>query len=636
MFEPQELKPGLTWRSFLAIILTAVMFIPVSIFTALTFGGSVIGSVAVAAVTLIFTELMKYSFNPLTKQEVLMVYYGAGIGGVSGVIYQLLIYRSYFVNSPFSHSAKVGDVPLALLVPEWLAPKYGSPAYQIRSLFQPEYAPGLLVYTIRLALTVIAQISISMMMARTFLQIKEEFPFPFAEVDNAMVTFIGQRPPDITKFFLFTMIPGIIWALIAYVSPILLGIMLIPIPYWDLTLYLRDYIPGAAIGIATSLSSYVGGMMIPFTAAAYMLMGSITVWVILNSLFATTYTNLFPRWSAEFFKGMGLATIQQRSYVTVWFAPQIGLSLAAAAYIMYKIRRVLFIVFSAIFKRGQSNINFLGFPSTNKLLIIYIAVSSFSVALHQYLIPELPLWVPFFAAIVYPFLLAIVLTAQQGVVGTAVAPSYVWQSLVYISPYQGYAGFVFEPLDLSSVASLAPGFTQSVKVAMLNEMRPFDLVKLYLISAILASIIGLAALNFFWSIAPMPSVAYPATLYSMPAFAQIDVFTATRQLTFTPQSVLIPAIILLLLCFSGDFASKFGFPFSLIGLISGPFLLPAAAISTFVGSAIAKFVMNKMFKERWFAIRGPIVAGTILGEGLVLLIIMSIRLMGGAAWIWPW
>lgn len=634
--DPRELKEGLTWRSLLAIVLTAGMYIPVNIFTSLLLGGGVVGIAAVAFTTLLFTELVRYSFTPLSRQEVLMVYYGASIAtGGTGLIYNLIIYRSYFVNSPFAWSAEVNGVPLALLVPEWLAPRYGSPAYEVRTLFQPAYVPSLVVYSVRLVLTVIAQLTLAMLVARVYLQAEEGFPFPLAQVDNAMVAFISQRTSNITRIFMFSMIPGLIYASMAYVGPILLNMMFIPIPYLDLTLYLRDYIPGAAIGISTMLTVFVGGMIIPFINTVYILAGSITVWIVLNSLFATTYADLFPRWSSEFFKGMGLAAIQQRSMVTVWFAPQIGFTLAAALYMIYKVRKPLFSVFRTISKKG-STLDVLGFTDTGKLLAIFIVSTVASIALHQYLLPTLPIWIPIFAAMGYSFLLALVLTAEQGVVGTVVSPTFVWQSLVYVSPYQGYGAFVFEPLDLSNVGGIAPTFTQQVKVALLNRAKPMDLIKLQIIASIMVSILGLLSLNFFWNIAPMPSTAYPATLYTMPGSAQVDVFTATRQLAFTPQSLLVPAAILLVLCMAGDVASKFGFPFSLVGLFMGPFMYPTQAIPLFVGSAISRFVMVRYFKDRWNMMRGPVVGGVALGEGFVIMLVMSVKLMSSSAWIWPW
>jgi hypothetical protein len=137
-------------------------------------------------------------------------------------------------------------------------------------------------------------------------------------------------------------------------------------------------------------------------------------------------------------------------------------------------------------------------------------------------------------------------------------------------------------------------------------------------------------------IAPIPSAAYPNTVYTMPFTAQIDVVTSTRQLRLSAEYVLIPMALALIVAIIGLSLNKIGIPFSILGFFSGLFMQPAIAIPIFIGSAIGRFLMPKMFGRRWEEIRGYVIAGEGLGEGIIIMVLMSISLLSKSSWIWPW
>lgn len=630
-----EFKSGLTWRTISAILLTALIFIPLSIYLNLLLGTG-LGSAATMFITLLFVQITRLTYKPLSRQETLLVYYGASVGGVTGVIYQLIIYRAYFIHSPFAWAAKLDGSPLALLVPKWMVPPVGSQAHYVRTLFQPEFLTPVAIYTIILVLGLFADLSLAMLMARIYV-VEERYPFPFADVDISLVRFLSEKQPRITKLVLFSMLPGIIYGFFIYIGPSILGIQLIPIPFLDLTWVIRDYLPGAALGISTYLMAYIGGFMVPFQIAASLLITSCIIWVVLNSLFITTFPTLFPEWAKEYFTGMGLIAIQNRSFIRVWFAPQIGFSLGAALFMAYKSRKGLTKVLKTMLMRSkESSSGSAVFPSAWILMSIYLLSTSISVLVFHILVPTLPLWVPIFASIAYSFLLALVLTAMQGETGYTITPAYLWQTLVYLTPYKGYEGFTFTP---AIVGTLAPGFSQQVRAALRIGVKPSDLVKLIIMISVISWIMGLFSLDMFWRIAPIPSSAYPYTVYYMPLLAQIDVVTVTRQLRITPEYIFVPMIVVLAVSFFSDIFSKlFMRPFSPIGFFMGLFWTPTAAIPLFIGSMIGRFIMPRFFggKDRWEEVRGIIVAGEMLGEGITLIGLISSVLIAKSSWLWPW
>lgn len=623
----------MTWRSLLALILAAVVFIPVSTYTYLLMG-TALGMVSIFFVTLLFTEIARLTYAELTKQETLIVYYGSAIGGAVSTVYFLVVYRSYFVHSPFAWSASIGGKPLALLVPSWLTPPLDSPAHHLRNLFHPDFLPVVSLYTTMLALTLIADLGLAMLMARIFVE-EEAYRFPFAEVDASIITFISERPPETTMYLLLSMIPGVLWATVALASPALVGIRVFPIPFLDLTWFIQEYLPGAVFGFSTVLSSYFSGMIVPFTSAVYTLAASIVVWMVLNSLFITTFPDVFPEWSREYFKGMGLINVMNRSFVRVWFAPQIGFGLAAALLLALASRRGIVAAVRGFLRPSRTTSSILNFPSNRVCILMFLIPGLIQVVLFHYLVPEVDIWVPVVAWLVYSFLLGIVLTAMQGEVGFFMAPGFVWQTLVSLTRYEGYAGFVYQ---VTQPGMLSPTFSQQVKVALATETDPLDLVRLQIVANTLSWIIGLISLSVFWLMAPIPSSAYPFTVYNMPLTAQIDVVTTTRQVRISAEYILLPAGILMGIVLALQALSKVGLPFSAPGLFLGLFMPPVTAIPLFIGSALGRFLMPRIFggREKWMRARGYVVAGEALGEGAIIMILMSAALLSKASWIWPW
>ncbi|MEM2026200.1 MAG: hypothetical protein QXL85_08710 [Candidatus Bathyarchaeia archaeon] len=632
MEERVEFKSGFTWRSLLAIILAAALFIPISTYTYLLMG-TALGTVSVFFVSLLFAEIARLTYAKLTTQEALMVYYGASIGGSVSIVYFLIIYRSYFINSPFAWSAYINGRPLPEYIPSWLTPPPGSSAHIIRNLFHPDFLPVISLYTTMLILNLIADLGLAMFISRIFIEIeKEKYRFPFADVDFSIVDFIGERRPDKVMLLVTSMIPGVLWALIALVGPTFTGIRIIPIPYLDLTWLIQEHLPGAAFGIATVLSIYFSGFVVPFNSAITMLITSIFIGIVFNSLFITTYPQVFPEWSSEYFKGMGLINIINRSFIRVWFAPQIGFGLAAATLMIFLARKGIITLIKSLYRKSDKSI--LDFPSNLTCLLMFILPSLISVILFHILVPEVPLWVPVFSWLFYGPLIGIVATAVLGTVGLGFTPpSFVWQTLVYLTPYQGYSGFVYQVVQ---PGSLPAGFSQQVKVALRTGTRPRDLIKLHVTTNVIGWIIGLISLAALWMIAPIPSAAYPNTVYTMPLTAQIDVVTTTRQLRLSAEYVLVPMALTLIVAIIGLLLNKVGIPFSVPGFFSGLFMQPAIAIPICIGSAISRFLMPKIFGKRWGEVRGYIVAGEGLGEGTLIMILMAASLLSKSSWIWPW
>jgi len=632
-----EFKPGLTWRSALGVIGSAVIFIPVSMYASLLIGSG-LGGPAVFATTVLMVELARMFRQPLTKQETLILYYGAGVGGATwgSTLVSLILYRTYFIHSPFAFVYKINGVPLAKLVPDWMAPPYNSPAYNVRTFFQPAFAPALAYYAAMSALGFLAEISLDMMFARAFVEV-ENYPFPYANVDVSFVTFMSDRPKSYMKPFIGAMGVGLVFGLFAYLMPGLTGFFVIPLPYADFTWAIQGILPGAVLAFSTPLGSYVGGFIFPYDAALVMVITAVVV-DIFQSLFVTTWPSVFPKWSSSYFKGMGLIAINTRSFATLWFGPQIGFMLGGAVVLSFIARKGIVSVLRSIVEVGKKSKSILGFPSMSTLLLMYLAGTLSSVALFHYLIPGVPLWLPLVMSVGFSFFVAVILASTQGTLGFGAPgiPGWTWLASVYLTPYQGYAGYTAPPVIAGTAAG---GFSQTIRSALLTETKPIDLVKLSVLTAVIGTIMGLISINYFWSVAPIPSSVYPATIFAYPVSAQTDSLIVTRGLTMSPQIVFGAMLIVMAVMAAGETLRKYAkVMWSSFGFLFGLYVGVPGAISLFVGSAVGYYLMPRFVggRERWNGMRAPVVAGEAFGEGLILFIATVLGMLTKSAWLWPW
>jgi len=624
-------KSGFTWRVLFIIIGVTLFFIPANIYASFV-AGTAFGSVAIFFTALLVSELVRLSGESLTPQEALLIYYAAGWGGASLPIYYLIIYRSYFVHSPLAWAVKVGGTPIAELVPSWMTPKYGSPVYQWRSLFQWEFIPPLTVYTIYFVLSLLADIGISTLAAHILVE-RLEYPYPFADVDTSMAMFLSERESATMKYFLAFFGVGIGYGLIAYV-PYVSGVSWIPIPFVDVTNVIQEWLPGGALAIPTVLSGYIGSMLFPFKAAVWALISSFIIWLVLTPLFTTTWRAYAPEWASEYVKGMGLMAVLNRSMLRLWFGPMLGFSLAIIAFVVFTVRKELYAVVTAVFSGGSERKTVF---NPKRSLLLYLAASAASVALYHALVPSIPLWIPVFFVFVFSGLLGLVNAVSAGQLAFPLPSfSYAWHSFVYLAtPIRLYEAFAFDPPRGGGGAA---SFCQQVKACFRIGADPRDLIKIWVIGAVLANLVGLLSLEFFWRIAPIPSSAYPMTIYGMISNSYIDTMLTGGLLRVDVYNVGVPFALVLAALFVGGLAEAKGLPFSSLGLVYGLFATPNAALATLIGSILGNFLMPRLLggKQEWQRLRGYVIAGELTGEGFVLLLMVVASFLAKAGWLWPW
>ena len=639
----ERLESGLTWRALLLVILAALVFIPASTYLYLV-AGVTLGAVGTYAMLVIFTYIMRMMGLELRRQEVFVMYVGvAAVAGLASSAYFLVIYRMYFVESPIARSYTVMGVPLPEAVPAWLAPPRGSSAYLARTFFHHDLAAPIAAWTVSMVLGMLAELSLVIAASHAFVEV-QKLPFPFARVDAAVVEMLssGERFREVVRYLMPGFYLGLVYGFILYLGPSL-GFPLIPLPFIDFTRLTSAALPGAVIGVATSLMPWVGGMVVPLGISAVALATSLAVWVFGNCLALTNpaLRSLFPEWAAEYYQGMDLTRVLQRSQVRVWLPVQIGAALGFAALVLLKYRRAVAATGRALYLSLKGGGGGSSLPPLRLALACYLASTSASVAVFHYLMPHFPVAVPLVMSLLVGTLMGFASASIVGESGAGFsAPGFLWHTIVYLTPapnltpQEAYSVFVYPPVIAGSMTG---GGAQTIKAALLTGTKPSDVVKVWVIAFLAGTLVNFLSLDMFWRIAPIPSSAYPSTVVSMPATAMIDALLVTRGLRISPQMLAGSAAVTVALAAAIEALGRLlKVGVSASGLMIGLFSPPITAIPMFAGSALSSLVLRRRFGERWDQAKNVVVAGVLLGEGLAATVAVISLMLLKAVWLWPW
>ncbi|MGQ9596270.1 MAG: hypothetical protein ACUVQY_05255 [Thermoproteota archaeon] len=618
------------------MIMAALIFLPSSIYLWFAVGSGV-STAATYVTAILFTALTQIYGRRLSKQELFIIY--SIVGGIGGAMpmYYWLVYRSYYVTNPLSLEFRLFGIPLREFVPAWMSPPITSPVHQLRTFFHPDWFFALAINIAFSVLGLAAELSIGILFSYLYV-VEEPLPFPFAQIDTAMINTLHERKSQDLLYFILSLTMGMIYATILYLTPMLIGpwARLIPYPWIDLTFYTQYFLPGAVIGIATDPLSFLYGMILPPSLTFAMLVGSIITWIFGNTLTLTTFKDFAPQWVEEYSSGMGIYLILQRAGLRLWLSLFMGLSFGLAIFLLASTSKKIVRAFRTLpriskLKGGP------GYPSPRILLIIFFCSTSLSAILYSVLLPEIPFWLPLLVSVGFSFVLASVGARIYGELGLTFSPDFIynmWKAAIYFSPYNGYAGWIFTP---ALAGFSTPYFAHSTRVAYSTQTRPMDYFKAVIISSILVTTFGLIFTDFFWRIAPIPSYLFPYVYGIWPNYAISDSLFATRQILIKPDQIVMGIGIAAGVSFLSIPLNKLGIPFNPVGLVGGMYSIPPYTIMVFLMSLVNKYLMMRILgAERWIPMRNVVLAGFAAGVGIIVAMGTTITLVSRASWIWPW
>jgi len=632
----RSFEQGFTNRSVLAILFSSICLLPVSAYMQLVGGATLYGGLMFITL-IVFSEIFRLLRSPLTRQELFIIYEMSGLAATS-FVFIWIIRQCYYVQSPISWSFRLGGVPIPQLIPSWWAPPISSSVYVTRELYHHDLVvPSLLACLQGGVFMYLTEFALTMIFSYMFIEV-EKLEFPLAVVDASICSTLAERPSDKMRLLILSAFPGMVYGSILYGLPLVLGQQLIPIPWIDFTKFTEKHLPGALLGIGTDISVLTFGFLIPFSEAVYMFASSVICWIFINSLALSTFSNVFPEWASEYFHGMNLATVYQRSYLTVWIIPSIGFSFALAAILLpYGIRGIsrAFKELSRVKVSAET-----GYPELKALVGMYLLGTIGSVATFHLLVPEFPVIIPLMLSTGWSLVNAMIATRAMATTGYSFSAGPIWNVSVYASGYQGVKAWIFTPYIGGSptMEGGTPGWSNMIKAGYLTGTRPVDFFKALVVAIIAYHVFSYIYASFFWKIAPIPSSVYPNTVISWP----IDILSMgtwiTGKIGVKLWLLLYSFAAMVGICLGGLFMSRFlHVPFSPVAVVTGALNLPPYMIPMFIGSMLNRFVIPRFVKkEYWRENRGIIIAGLLCGESIVVGIGIAASIASKATWIKPY
>ena len=343
-------EDGFSSRTILGALFVAMVMMPGSVYLGLVAGTS-LGPAAEWVTIILFAEMARRSFAHLKRQEVFILFYVASsVAAVtllhlalSGGPFALCIWNQYLVQSPQTEI-------IAPDIPAWVVPSADSPALLDRNLWHSDWwmVPG--VEGIRRFLSPIVLICVGYLFGRMawfglgYLLFRatsdrERLPYPLAPIAAQGATALAESTdrddPNMGKTWRWNVFSvgatlGIVFGALYIMIPVCSGlfmtkpIMLLPIPFIDLTQRVEGILPASLLSISFDAAIFITGMILPFRLVLGTFTAAIVTSFIANPILYSL--GLFPNYN----KGSGLLVNQLSLNLDLYISVTIGLALAVA------------------------------------------------------------------------------------------------------------------------------------------------------------------------------------------------------------------------------------------------------------------------------------------------------------------
>ncbi|MGD8544927.1 MAG: OPT/YSL family transporter, partial [Candidatus Bathyarchaeota archaeon] len=599
-----------------------VVLLPAVIWLYFATGSLLAAGTAMYTTALVFGELARLS-KPLSKQEIFIIMFGSTTAA-NFVLAPGLIYRVFFQSSPITHQFGLAEV-----IPRWLVPSPNSPAILQRNLLHPDWILPIALTLVTLLLAKTSAIALGFLFRYLYIEV-EKLPFPMAHVQAEICNTMATKESKKIRLFTFSTLISMAYGSLLWAFPIIthavLGrsIFVIPQPWIDVSGWIGSILPGSTFGIATTLTVFAMGLILPLKVILGMFIGSLSFYFAGNAILV--HLGIFVDW----FPGMGVQDAWTRSILNFWASPMIGLILASVLLPILRHPKNLLKTFGDLLKvptvaRSQKSISL-------KLIVpVFLFSTLASVLIVWILVPGFRIWVwlLILLSVGWTFVFSMISARAIGVTGMGpVAPfsgSLFVQESAYIAT--GYVGvdIWFAPLIVDSGGAI---FCAAFKTAELTDTNPMDFVKAYFIAFFSALIMDFIYTWAFWRITPIPSALFPVPTWPLQAAMQGLFITRSFEL-FQPTLIIgaaaVGGVLFLLI-------EMLHLPISLIGIALGP-TLPIPYTVTYMIGAMAAYILEKRKGKTWFnTYRTVIVAGIFTGIGFVVAVGTGIALISQSMW----
>jgi len=623
---PERFESGFDVKAIIGALFAGFVMMPGAIYLSLIAGVG-LGGAAQWTIVILFTEIARRSFVTLRRQEIYILFYIAGALSTGGA-FAGFITDQYFVQSP---PAK--GLGIATQVPPWAIPSPYSEALLRRTFFHPDWLlPGLIMLFGQVA-SRLNWFGLGYMLFRITADY-ERLPFPFAAVSAQGSTALAEASVKEETWrwrtFAVGAMIGLVFSAFYVGIPTITGaimtkpLMLLPIPWVDLTRNTETIFPATPTGFVCELGNVITGFVVPFWSAVGGFVMALSTFILNPWLYRHGYLN---RWKP------GMDTIQTsfQNWIDFYFALGVGVSIAVAIIGIYVVIRTAMVqsaerrrrMAAGEIRRGSLWEVPAGRGDTPAWF--WYCMAAFLVSTIGYiilcgvLVPRFPLlWVIFFGLIYTP-ISSYVDARMQGLTGMGVGIPMVKEAAIILSKYRGI-DIWFAPIPMTQ----AGGTASSFRVVELVGCKFSDIIKAELTIMPLSIICSLIFWQFIWRLAPIPSSVYPYAqkMWYLQALQRGLWMTATlgKEALFMKAwntGRMIAGIVFGLSAYA--LLASLRLPILFVyGVVGGLGAMPHGIFPMFVGALISQFYFVPRFgARRWKQYATVLSAGYWCGQGLV-------------------
>ena len=635
MQPPTRYREGFTARTVAGAFFVGFIMMPGAIYMGLIAGAS-FGAAAEWVTIILFSELARRSFSSLTRQEIYLIYYIAG--GLAGVIGGTMLAGGPFGqlvwNQYLAQSQAAAGFGIAEHIPEWVVPPVGSDALAGRSFLHRAWIPPVIVLVASQVLSRVEWFTLGYILFRVTSDV-ERLPFPLAPVAAQGATALaeGDEGRDSWRWRVFSvgMGIGLLFGAVYVGLPALTGliasdpIVLLPIPWIDLTRTTQDILPAAPLGIGTDLGLVLLGMVLPF-------------WIVVGTFAAAMvhalgspilyHAGVLTHWRP----GMDAILTNFANDIDVWMSVYIGAGAAVGA-----IGLVQAVLSVRAARRQGGHRPLQDKPAGRGDFPLWIAIVGYALStlamiwLCVLLLDddEFPLIFLLLFGFVLTPVISYVNARMAGLTGQLVSFPLLREGAFILSGYKGI-DIWFAPIPYADHGRRAQLFRE----VELTGTRFSSIIKAELLLLPLSLVCGFVFWSLVWQMEPIPSPTfqYAQTYWHLIALRQCLWYSATLGgETLFDQAIKGWWILGSFVLAGGTFGvmSWLGLPISLVyGFVRGLGGLPHLLIPEMAGALLARYWLEPRFGERQWRQYAPVLlAGYACGMGLVGMSAVAIALI---------
>ncbi len=642
---PSTFVDGFSWTSLVGALFVALLMVPGAIYMNLLAGIGV-GPAAQWVTVILFIEVARRAHRRLRRPEIFVLFYMAG--AAMGQPFQGLLWNQFFVQSKAATGMGVAEY-----LPSWFAPSDPDVLAQ-RSFLNPAWYPAIGLVVFHTIMQRINSTFLSYGLFRLASDI-EKLPFPMAPVGAQGITALAEQQEEEAsrekasegnwRWRVFSiggvlgLSFGALYMALPTISNALLDkpITILPIPFADWTQKTSGFLKAVATGISLNLGQFVMGMVLPFFAMLGSFIGLI-VMVIANP-FLYRY-GVLTSWDTS---DTTVSTLFKNN-IDFYFSFSIGIALSIAIVgfwqVLRAIRRRRAETRRQRLARVEAEEGF-GVPEgrgdirPRYIIGLYLLTSFAYIGLSGYLIHfhRGVMFALFFFAFLYTPLISYVTARLEGMAGQVVIIPMVKEAAFILSGYSGDVDVWFLPVPFTDYGRRTVFYRQA-------ELTGTNFWSIWKTELLLVPIVLLSSIlfsQFIWTLAPIPSEAYPyaQTMWELQAANQCIIHTSTLGRFSTFQRA-----------FRWEYlAAGTGFGvaiFSVLWMIHLPVMLvygvvrglnqtlPHVVLPQFLGALLGRFYFERRMGLKWRQYIPVVAAGFACGMGLVTVLGVGVNFLAKA------